>query len=419
VLGRRIGAAVVSGSIVALLGVMPAGASASGGSVTPAYVSVSSGELGTLELDALGVESSQLVTLLADIPALGALPTGTLGGVIGALPANSTLQDLLSAVKLATGVEVTAGEATQVLLENPTADPAVLANVLSDVATLLHGSPQAPQLDEVLGNLIDGLTPEELQQLETALGVNGTPQELAASLAGKLADGELTNELATVVGELGPTTATTGSEVASSAGATPAALAGELGIAEGVLDTASGTSTPVGSLGGALAVLGHPDGLTLATVPSTLLGGAGGNGASGGNGATGSNGASGSNGSDTTSSTTTTSTTATGSTMVPATATKAAAKTAKVKIVSHKVKGSTLTLVVRVPAAGKLTVSAAHTKLVRKTAGKASTITLKIHLTRAGIADARRNHSLKVKVTAAFKAAGGVASLATTTAHFR
>jgi hypothetical protein len=406
-LTSRIGAVVLLGAICALLAAVPAGASASTPSVTPADVSVSSAELATIKLDALGAQSSQLAAVLADIPALGALSTGTLDSLVEALPANSTLQSLLSAIKTATGVEVTAGEVTQVLLANPTEDPAALATLLGDVASLLQGTAHAPQLQEILENVIDGLTPEQLQQLETVLGISGTPQELAGTILDKLAEGELTSELATAVDDLGTTTATTGSELATALGTTPAALAGTLGMSEGVLDSAAGASTPLASMGGMLTALANPDGLTLATVPSGLTGGTGGNGASGTNGANG------------TSSTTTTTSSTTSGAATPAAATKTAAKSAKIQIVSHKVKGDVLTLVVKVPAAGSLTVSAAHAKAVKRKATKAGTLTVKLHLTRAGAADVRRHHNkLSVKVTAAFKAAGGTASAASATVRF-
>ncbi len=407
--GNRIGAIVLSGSICALLAAVPAGATASTPSVTPADVSVSSGELATIKLDALGAESSELAAVLADIPALGALPSGTLQGVIEALPANSTLQDLLTAVKTLTGVEVSAGEVTQVLLANPAEDPAVLSTLLGDVASLLQGTPQAAQLQEIVENLIDGLTPEQLQQLEGVLGVSGTPQELAGTILGELAEGELAGELATAVGELGTTTAATGSQVAAAAGTTPAVLASMLGMSEGALDSAAGTSTPLASMGGVLTALANPDGLTLATVPSGLTGGTGRSGANGTNGA---------NGMSSTT-TTTSSTTSDAATPAASPAAKTTAKTAKIQIVSHKVKGDVLTLVVKVPAAGSLTVRAAHAKAVKRKAAKTGTVTVKLHLTKAGAADVRRHHNrLSVKVTAAFKAAGGTASSASATVRF-
>lgn len=95
------------------------GAVAGMDSPTPAYVTVNSGELVTIKLSALDAQSNQLAAVLADIPALGVLPTGTLNTILQALPGNSTLQDLLNAIKTATGVEVTAAKSPRCFSTTP------------------------------------------------------------------------------------------------------------------------------------------------------------------------------------------------------------------------------------------------------------------------------------------------------------
>jgi hypothetical protein len=220
VLRSRLAISVPAMSVAALLAVMPVGASAGGTPVTPASVNINSGELANIDISALGLESSELASALVKMPALSTLPTGTLDSLIAGLPTNSTLQDLLAEVKAATGVEVTAGEAIGVALGEAAANPGALSHLLGEVASLLHGTPQASALEAVLTNLIGGLTPAQLQQFESQLGATGSPTELAAMLADKLANGELDSELATVLGELGATATTTGSQAATTVGMT-------------------------------------------------------------------------------------------------------------------------------------------------------------------------------------------------------
>src|SRR6202041_2770079 len=104
-------------------------------------------------------------------------------------------------------------------------------------------------------------------------------------------------------------------------------------LGEKALEAASGTSTPLGSLSGVLDTLAGPTGLTLATVPNTP-------------GAMTTT-----NGGSTTNNTSTTSTTTAGAT----TSGKSSMAPGKVKIISHRVQGHMLVLVVRAPSAGELT----------------------------------------------------------------
>jgi hypothetical protein len=394
ILCSRLVVSVLAMSVVALL--VPVAASAGGTPVTPVSVNVNSGELGNVDLSALGLESSELASALVKVPALSTLPVGTLESLIVGLPANSTLQELLAEVKAATGVEVTTGEAIGVVLGDAAANPDVLSRVLGEVASLLHGTPQAGALQAVLTNLIGGLTPSQLQQLESQLGASGNPAELADTLAEKLANGELDSELATVLGELGTTAATTGSQAATTVGMTADKLASQLGLGEEALKAASGTSTPIGSLGGVLDTLAGPAGLTLATVPGSTI--------------TTTNG-----GSTTTNNTSTTSTTTAGA----AGSGKSSTVSGKVRIISHKVKGRALVLVVRVPGAGELTVTGAHAKRELRKSKKAGTMTLKIPLTSAAVADVHRRHKLKIQLKAAFKPASGATSTASATFKVR
>lgn len=405
---RRLGAIALSLTVAALLAAMPSAATASPVSVTPASVNVTSGELGTIKVNALGLSSGQLASVLATIPALNAVPTGTLTPIIAGLP-TSSLQTLLNAIKTATGIEVTVGETTQVLLGDAVTNPTVLANLLAGVTSLLNGGPQAGALQEVVENLIDGLTPAQLQQLETSLGITGDPAELASSLLAKLAAHEVPSieALSTLLGGLGTTAATTGAQLAGAAGTSPSALSGLLAIPESLLGAASGTTTPIGPLNGLLTVLGSPGGeggeggLTVGTVPRATTS---------------------STGSSTTNSTTTnSSTTAAPAPAAPAAVAPAASKKAPagVKIISHKVKGHVLTLVVKTPLAGKLAVAATHLKGKSEKLAKAQTVTFRLTLTKAAAASVSHHRKMIVKVKVSFRPAIGAASSASTTAHFR
>jgi hypothetical protein len=401
VLRSRLAVSVPAISVLALLAVTPVGATADATPVTPASVNLSSGELANIDASALGLESSQLASALVKIPALSTLPTGTLDSLIAGLPTNSTLRQLLAEVKSATGVEVSTGEAVGVVLGDAATNPDALSHLLGTVTSLLNSTPQAGALASVLTNLIGGLTPTQLQQLESQLGATGSPAELADVLQSKLANGELESELSTVLGELGTTAATTGSQAATTAGTTAAELASELGVGEEDLKAASGTSTPLGSLGGYLDALAGPSGLTLGTVPSTPAG------------------TTTTNGGSTTTSTTGNTSTSTSTAPGVATPAKSPTGPGKVKIVSHKVKGHTLVLVVRVPSAGELTVTGAHAKRELKKSKGAATLTLRIPLSNAAVADVRRKHKLKLQLKAAFKPVSGAASAASATFDVR
>jgi hypothetical protein len=92
-----------------------------------------------------------------------------------------------------------------------------------------------------------------------------------------------------------------------------------------------------------------------------------------------------------------------------------------VRIVSHRVRGRTLTLKVKAFAAGRISVKGNGLRTVYKRLAKASTITIKIPLSRAGQRTLRRRHRLKLRVRVGFvpKARGESASSAAVTARFR
>ncbi len=92
-----------------------------------------------------------------------------------------------------------------------------------------------------------------------------------------------------------------------------------------------------------------------------------------------------------------------------------------VVISAHKVKRHTATLTVYGPAAGKVTASGAHLRRASKKisrAGKA--VTLKVSLSKAGVATLNRKGKLKVKIKVGFKPTKkGASSKASVTVRFR
>jgi hypothetical protein len=390
---RRAGLWLLSISVAGLLAAVPSASAVDAPSlpgapnVTPAAVTLSAGDLANLDVNALGLESGQLASVLARIPALGALPAGTLESVLGALPSNTPLSGLLSAIETATGIKVSIGEVTQVVIPAATFDPSVLTNLLAGAASQLEGTPQGAQLAQLLENLLGGLNADQLQQLAKQLGIGGNVAELASALEQKLANGELLPALESLLAQLGTPLATTAQQLESTLGTTPAELAKQLGgLPESVLNAVTGVQTPIDDGEGVLAALTGGDGTTtLATVPSN----------------------------------TTNNYSTTNNYPTSAAAAKKAAAAGKVKILRHKVKGHTLTLTVSTPSAGRITVTAAHAKRVSKKVAKAGTTTLKVPLTKAGIASAKRHRKLNVQVKVAFKPLSGAASSAVTKAHFR
>jgi hypothetical protein len=394
---RGAGLWLLSISVAGLLAAVPSASAVSAPSVplpsvTPAAVTLSSGDLASLDASALGLESGQLASVLARIPALGALPAGTLETVLGALPSNTPLSGLLAAIETGTGVKVSIGEATQVIVGDAAVDPSVLTSLLAEAASTLEGTPQGAELAQLLENLLGGLSTEQLQQLANQLGISGDLAELASTLEQKLASGELLPALESLLAQLGTPLATTAGQLEGALGAAPAELAKELGLPESVLNAVTGVATPIDEGEGLLTALAGQEGTTVATLP--------GNGASN---------------STTNNSTTNNYTTTPAAT---AAAAKKAAAAGKVKVLRHKVKGHTLSLTVSTPSAGQITVTAAHAKRVSKKVSKATTTTLKVPLTKAGVASVKDRHKLNVKVKVAFKPTSGAASSAVAQAHF-
>lgn len=98
---------------------------------------------------------------------------------------------------------------------------------------------------------------------------------------------------------------------------------------------------------------------------------------------------------------------------------KATKKATKIKILSHRVRGKTLTIVVQVPAAGQLALNGKGVVSLRRQTAKAERVRLRTTLTKANVASLRRHrHKLVVKLRASFKVVGGASSSASLTVDF-
>jgi hypothetical protein len=336
---------------------------------------------------------------------------GVFGGLLGNLPGSglttleTDLQTLLAGLST--------GELTAILTP--------LKGVLSGTGLT--------QLEALLSELGKGsISPTKLQELLSGLDAS----ELSALLGGVFGTVSNPSLLQTVVddllGGIGSITPTNAGSLAGELGISVETLAKDLGTT--AADLPATVTTVLGKEGPLLGLLGT-DGITL-----SLLGSGGkdtstetakekeateakeskeakerSEAGAGGNGSPGSNGAAGG-------STVVVNLPAAAVPAVPLVATpnKAAAK---IKILSHKVKGHIATLVLQIPAAGKVTVSGGGVRAIGKGATKAERLTVRIPLSKAGTASLRQHRNrLSVALKASFKPTSGASSSAGVTVHF-
>jgi hypothetical protein len=95
------------------------------------------------------------------------------------------------------------------------------------------------------------------------------------------------------------------------------------------------------------------------------------------------------------------------------------AKTAKLRILSSTTKGSQATIVLRVPAAGRLETSGGDMRSMTLRVSKAERLTVRVSLSRAGVASLhRRRGHLKVSLHASFRATSDARSAASAVLAF-
>jgi hypothetical protein len=366
------------------------------------------------------VSATQLGELLAKLPGLAALPSGqlqeALTKAIETLAGKGdTLEALSNPSELVPKLEAQLGE----LLSLPE-----LLSLLGEgqsLATLLSSGLGSPEATQLLGGLLStSSNPKQLvEQLLAALspekleGLLGTTLSSEPVSAGTV--GELTGKLGVTDQELAEALGTTEEDLPETAlaltkpltdGKTLAALDGVGGLSFSLIEHAKEVAGGGGS-GGTGGGTGGSGGAG---------GGSGGSGGSGGAGSTGSGG-SGDGSSGTPGATTTV--------VVNEPAPAAAAApidqrtSAKLEILSRRVSGRSVTLLVQVPSAGTVTIAGSGVRSLRSQASRAERITLRTSLSQAGVASLRRHaRRLKVELKATFKPVDGAASSADTTVAF-
>jgi hypothetical protein len=398
---RRLLGSALCGSLLALLAAIPTG------SAVAAPVAPSTATIPVVEaLPAGGIEQvlsrlpvgtlnvPELSGVLSKLPALKGLTTSeleqSLTTILNGLPAGATLPDLtdpglLGSTSLKT-LETTLGGLLGGLLGNSALGKVETSTLLgalgAQTPSELADSLASADPSQLLSELSNGLSPATLQPLlESLLGTDMTSGFTLATV------GEVAKTLGTSVTSLSE---------AVDLPATTMALTAPL--TDGKL----------------LTVLDGPEGLKATTLEVKEIvkeGGSGGKETS-------------TTGSDTTGTDGSTLVVDMPAAAVTPTPTSAPAKSAvkplaKIKILSHKVKGRVATLVIQVPAAGKLEISGRGVKSVEKQADGSERLSVTTLLTKGATTSLRKHDDrMKVVIDARFKPVAGASSSAQTTAHF-
>jgi hypothetical protein len=354
--------------------------------------------------------TGEVESLLGQTP-LGTLPTGKLAeelsqlkGLEGIEPAalKEALTKLIGelAAKGATLEELLGGSEAATKLKERLVE--LLGPLGSHLEELLGGNPQAKLTEalesagvsELLGKLLSGSAEPQalLQQIRQSLG----PERLQ-SLLGTILNGEAFSK-------------STEEELAHQLGTTPSGLASQLGKTTEQLPAAAMALLAPLANGEKLGVLPSASGLTVALVKRAgeTVGSTGGTGGLGGSGAGNTPGAS------------VTVTTTPAAAPTSASAGVAGVKAGKLRIVSHRVRGRTATVVIEVPAAGNLSAGGKGIRSIRREAAKAERVTIHPGLTKSGTSSLRRHHrKLKVPVKVSFKPVAGPSSSAVVALTYR
>jgi hypothetical protein len=400
---------------------VPAGASAAGAipDATPP-VSVSAVPPAEVETVLSGIplkdlSATQLSEVLSRTPGLSALPAGSLNSALtetikGLTAKGDTLGQLASSPELISKVE------TQL---NKLLSPSQLLSLLEghSLSSVLSEALSGLQARQILGELLS--SSGEPKQLIEQLLAAPSPEQLQALLG------------STLTGE--PFSESTVGELASDAGTTPEGLAGDLNTTTLQLPASAMALTAPLTNGKTLGVLDAVEGLDLGLLsfpkeetPEGSGGSGGGSGGSGGGsgGSGGSHGGAGGSGGTGGGSSGTPASTTIVLNDLPAQSTGAmrsstSTAVAKVKILGRKVKGDTVTLVVQVPAPGRLSLTGRGVRTVSEQTDKAERLTLRTTLTKADAASLRKHkHRITVKLKASFTRVDGPSSSAATTAAF-
>jgi uncharacterized membrane protein YgcG len=413
----RHGAAVgLAGALCALVVglAVPAGAGAAGAN---RYTSSSVSPLPSVEVEQLLAEvplndlsATQLGEVLSQLPGLSILPTSTskqaLTETIEHLAGEgATLGQLAGSSELISGLE---GHLKGLLS-------------ISQLLSLLKGQSLTTVLNDALGSLSSN------QILSGLLGASSTPTQVIEGALTATNPTKLESLLgSTLTGE--PFSKTTVGELASELGMTVEQVASDVGTTSSELpSTATALIAPLTD-GKTLGVLKALEGLHLGLFEGEGGSGSSGSG-SGGSGGSGSgtgssgSGTGGSGGAGGSSSGTPAGTTVVLDSPIPSstavTSSSSKPASAKIKLLSKKVRGDVVTLVLSVPAAGRLTLTGHDVRSVAEQTDGAERVTLRTVLRKADAASLRRHrHHLEVKLAVAFKGTGGQRSSITTGVAF-
>ncbi len=411
---RRVAAIAMTVALAGLMACLaaPAGASAAGMSrdtAPPVSVSVSALPAGEVEEVLSGIplkdlSAAQLSEVLSRLPALSALPAGPLREALtrtieGLAGEGDTLGQLANPPEVLSKLE---GQLKKVL-------------TLSELLSLLKGE----SLSSVLGGALGSL--DSSQMLGGLLSSAAKPEQLIAEVLAAASPTQLEALLGTTLkGE--PFSASTAGELASHIGTTTEGLAEDLDTSSAQLPSSAMALTAPLANGKTLGVLDTVDGLALGVLqektPEGSGGGSGGSGGPGG-GSGGSGGAGGSAGGASGTPSTTTilvSLPAQGATALsPGNGTTPA----RIRIVSRRVRGDAVTIVVQVPAAGTLTLRASGVRAVSRQADRAERVTLRTVLMKAGVASLRKHHHrVKLRLEVSFREVAGPSASTGTTVGF-
>jgi hypothetical protein len=388
----------------------------------------------------LDLKGTRLTSLVTDLtPLLTTELTGNPHLTLGELTEGGLLGGVLTLLGLNSS-KLTPNEVVAGLLGS-VSEPAQASKMVEQLLSQLGKSLQIKDPAEVkslVEELLGGLNSGELAALESTLGVGSlTPAALTTKVTELLGSGS-TAQIETVVHELlgglafDPSTlgglatqlGTSVETLAKDLGTSVETLSGGLGL---TVATALPTLIAPLANGTLLTVLDGPEGLKITTLESKETSGkettkekeakesreskeakerseAVSPGSSGSSGST----------------SVVVNLPAAAAASTPGSNPALAAKTvAKIKILSHRVKGHVATLVLQIPAAGKVVVSGGGVRAVGKGATKAERMTVRIPLSKAGTASLRKRHNrLSVALKASFKPTSGSSSSAGVTVHF-
>jgi hypothetical protein len=399
----------LSVSLFALLGALPT-ASASTGSPAPSITlpaTVSALPPGEVEKLLSGVSLSdlnttQLTEALSKLPGLSTLPAGKLKEALtklieGLTSKGATLGKLLEPSEIVPTLET---ELKKLLS-------------LPELLSLLGPNPTT-KLTEALGSL----NPSQL--LNTLLGSSAKPEQLLTQLLAAL-NPELLKTLLGTTLTGAPFSKTTVGELAHELGMTTTTLTKELNTTIAQLPEAATALTAPLTNGKTLSVLNGLNELTIGLLGpgSKETSKEGGKESTNNKESTKESGGAGSSGGPGITTIVNVPLAQSAPNQSPTANRSSTKKAGKIKIISHRVRGKVLTLVVQVPAAGSITLGGNGIRPVHRETARAKRITLRTVLTKAGAALLRKyHHRLQVKLRTSFKAADGSSSSTAVTVTF-